>query len=99
MYKRQGIDCGSTTTKLVLINDKKEVLYSFYSSNKGNPVSLVLEELIKIRKMCADKINILGTSVTGYGEELIKHAFHTDEGVVETIAHFTAARHFKPCLL
>lgn len=90
-----GIDCGSTTTKLVLINDKKEVLYSFYSSNKGNPVSLVLEELIKIRKMCADKINILGTSVTGYGEELIKHAFHTDEGVVETIAHFTAARHFK----
>lgn len=91
-----GIDCGSTTTKLVLIGEDKSVLYSYYNSNKGNPVSLVLNELIKIRKMCADKIKILGSSVTGYGEELIKNAFHTDEGVVETIAHFTAAKYFRP---
>ena len=91
-----GIDCGSTTTKLVLVGSDKSVLYTYYSSNKGNPVSLVLGELIKIRKMCGERIQILGCSVTGYGEELIKNAFRTDEGVVETIAHFTAARHFKP---
>ena len=33
---------------------------------------------------------------TGYGEELIKHAFHLDDGIVETIAHFKAAQHFDP---
>ncbi len=41
-------------------------------------------------------MRILGSAVTGYGEELIRHAFHVDIGIVETIAHFTAARHFCP---
>ncbi len=91
-----GIDCGSTTTKLVLIGENKSILYSYYSSNKGNPVVLVREQLIKIRSLCGDRITICGSSVTGYGEELIKNAFHIDEGLVETIAHFTSARHFKP---
>ena len=35
-------------------------------------------------------------SSTGYGEELIQHAFHLDDGIVETIAHFKAAQHFDP---
>ncbi|RAZ93447.1 CoA activase, partial [Klebsiella oxytoca] len=34
--------------------------------------------------------------VTGYGEELIRAAFGVDRGVVETIAHYTAAKHFCP---
>lgn len=33
-----GIDCGSTTTKLTLISADREILYSYYSSNLGNPV-------------------------------------------------------------
>ena len=35
-------------------------------------------------------------TTTGYGEDLAKNAFHADYGVVETVAHFTAARHFLP---
>lgn len=91
-----GIDCGSTTTKLVLIGEDFSILYSYYSSNKGNPVALVKEQLIKIYDLCGDRIKICGSSVTGYGEELIKNAFHIDEGLVETIAHYTAAKHFRP---
>lgn len=91
-----GIDCGSTTTKLVLISEDRSILYSHYSSNKGNPVSLVREQLAEIYRLCGDRITICGSSVTGYGEELIKHAFRVDEGVVETIAHYTAAKHFQP---
>lgn len=90
-----GIDCGSTTTKLTLIGEDKSILYSYYSSNKGNPVSVVREQLQKIRFLCAERIEICGSSVTGYGEDLIKRAFHIDEGVVETIAHYTAAKHFQ----
>jgi len=91
-----GIDCGSTTTKLALVAEDKSLLYSFYNSNKGNPVKLVREQLGIIYRLCGDRIKICGSSVTGYGEDLIRHAFHIDEGVVETIAHYTAARYFRP---
>ena len=91
-----GIDCGSTTTKLVLISENYEILYSFYASNRGNPVELVRSELGKIYERCADRIQICGSAVTGYGEDLVKSAFCADEGLVETIAHYTAARHFRP---
>ncbi len=91
-----GIDCGSTTTKLVLISENDEILYSYYSSNRGNPVGIVKEELEKIYSLCGEKIKIKGSAVTGYGEELIQNAFGVDFGLVETIAHYTAAKHFMP---
>ncbi len=91
-----GIDCGSTTTKLVLLSEDKEILYSFYSSNRGNPVQIVKEQLEHIYQLIGDNIQIAGSAVTGYGEELIKHAFGVDLGLVETIAHYTAAKHFLP---
>lgn len=91
-----GIDCGSTTTKVVLLSENDEILYSFYNSNRGNPVQIVREQLLKIYSLCADRIRICGSAVTGYGEELIKNAFGVDLGVVETIAHYTAAKFFLP---
>lgn len=91
-----GIDCGSTTTKLALLSESNEILYSYYASNQGNPVAIVKEQLEIIYKLCDDRITIAGSAVTGYGEELIRHAFGVDIGLVETIAHYTAARYFQP---
>lgn len=91
-----GIDCGSTTTKMVLLSENKEILYSYYSSNKGDPVGIVKEQLEIIFGKCSDRIKICGSAVTGYGEELIKNAFGVDIGLVETIAHYTAAKYFQP---
>ena len=91
-----GIDCGSTTTKVVLLGKNKELLYTYYSSNRGNPVEIVREQLEKIYTLCGDRVSIRGSAVTGYGEELIKAAFGVDRGVVETIAHYTAAKYFCP---
>ena len=91
-----GIDCGSTTTKLVLLSESNEILYSFYASNEGNPVEIVRGQLEKIYGLCADRITIASSAVTGYGEELIRHAFGVDYGLVETIAHYTAAKFFQP---
>ena len=91
-----GIDCGSTTTKLVLMAEDHKLLYTYYSSNKGNPVSIVKEQLEEIYALCQNRIRIKSAAVTGYGEELIRHAFHLDHGLVETMAHFTAARYFNP---
>lgn len=90
-----GTDAGSTTVKSVVIGEKGELLYSKYQPNSGNPVPLIrkfLEELYTVNP----EINIVSSAVTGYGEEIIKNAFCYDYGIVETIAHFTAAKSFMP---
>ena len=91
-----GIDAGSTTTKIALITADGGLLYTYYHSNLGNPVSIVLEQLKKIYELCGDRIQIKGAAVTGYGEDLIKNAFSCDLGLVETVAHYKAAAHFNP---
>ena len=91
-----GIDAGSTTTKLALITADGGLLYTYYHSNLGNPVAIVLEQLRTIYAMCGDRIVIRGAAVTGYGEDLIKNAFSCDLGLVETMAHYKAAAHFEP---
>ncbi|MBR1781169.1 MAG: 2-hydroxyglutaryl-CoA dehydratase, partial [Oscillospiraceae bacterium] len=91
-----GIDAGSTTTKLALIAPDGGLLYTYYHSNQGNPVAIVKEQLEQIYALCGDRITIRGSAVTGYGEDLIKNAFRCDLGLVETVAHLNAARHFNP---
>ena len=63
---------------------------------RTNPVDVVKKELIRVRKMCGNKIIIKGSAVTGYGEDLIKNAFNIDVGLVETLAHYAAAKYFNP---
>lgn len=91
-----GIDVGSTTTKLALISEHGELLYTYYAGNKGNPLPIVQEQLVKIYDMLGGHIELAGSAVTGYGEELIQNAFDLDYGLVETVAHFTAAHFFNP---
>jgi len=91
-----GIDAGSTTTKLVLIAENGGILYSYYSSNKGDPVAIVRSQLEAIYSRFGGRVTIRAGAVTGYGEELIKNAFGLDLGLVETMAHYRAAAHFCP---
>ncbi|MGL4762487.1 MAG: acyl-CoA dehydratase activase-related protein [Sarcina sp.] len=91
-----GIDAGSTTTKLILIGENKEILHTYYSSNKGNPIEVIKNELLNIYTLLDDNKKIRSSCVTGYGEELIKSAFGVDFGIVETIAHFKAGAFFNP---
>ena len=91
-----GIDAGSTTTKMALITADGGLLYTYYHSNQGNPVAIVLEQLRELYRLCGERISIKGAAVTGYGEDLIKNAFSCDLGLVETVAHYNAARHFNP---
>ncbi|MGL4344470.1 MAG: acyl-CoA dehydratase activase-related protein [Cellulosilyticaceae bacterium] len=91
-----GIDAGSTTTKMILMDEGHRILYQYYASNKGNPVEVVKEQLKVIYELCGESVKIVSTGVTGYGEELIRSGFNMDFGIVETVAHLTAAQYFKP---
>ncbi len=90
-----GIDAGSTTVKAVAVNENEEIVCSRYLPNSGNPVPLVRDFLSDLYENYPN-IKIRGAASTGYGEEIIKAAFGMDLGVVETIAHFTAAKKFRP---
>lgn len=91
-----GIDAGSTTTKLVLITPDGKLLYNHYCSNKGQPLDIVANKLKEIYELAGDKVVIRSGAVTGYGEDLIKAGLKLDYGIVETVAHYTAASYFCP---
>ncbi|GAA0718133.1 2-hydroxyacyl-CoA dehydratase [Clostridium malenominatum] len=91
-----GIDAGSTTTKVTLIDDDGDLLYSHYGSNKGNPLNSTIEVLKAMYNIIPKEAEIVNSAVTGYGEGLIKEALCVDEGEVETIAHYKGAEFFLP---
>lgn len=94
-----GVDSGSTTTKIVLLTDDDKLLFTYYAPNNGNPVLAVKEGLASMQAHAlthSTSLHIAGSCVTGYGEELIKAAFGLDVGIIETMAHYMAARRFDP---
>ena len=90
-----GVDSGSTTIKAVLMTEDGALLMDRYGSNKGNPLPMIREFIERIYASYPN-ITIAGSAATGYGEELVKTAFRMDGGLVETMAHFTAARTLQP---
>ncbi len=91
-----GIDAGSTTTKIVLIDNEGRLLYSLYGNNEGNPLKSVIKMLDSLYKVLPETAKLRFSGVTGYGEKLIQTALNVDIGEIETIAHFTAAKQFEP---
>ncbi len=91
-----GIDAGSTTTKIVLIDRNGKLLYSLYGSNEGNPLKSVMAMLKELYKILPEKATLRYSGVTGYGEKLIQTALNVDLNEIETIAHYTAAKTFEP---
>ena len=79
-----GIDAGSTTTKIALVNEDGELLYSFYQSNNGNPLQTAIDALHDIYNILPPEVTIARACSTGYGEALMKAAFLLDDGEVET---------------
>ena len=89
-----GIDAGSTTTKLALIGEDGQLLWHFYANNQGNPIATCQNAIRELKNCLPEGAKISRSCSTGYGEALLGAAFRLDEGVVETIAHCTAAAFF-----
>ena len=97
-----GIDAGSMTTKTALISEDGKLLYSTYGSNQSNPLQTSIDAIKEIYAHMPHGVEIAGACSTGYGEALIKSALMLDEGEVETISHYYAAKFFDPdvdCIL
>ena len=91
-----GIDAGSTTTKLALIDQEGNLLYSHYGSNGGSPLNSTIKALRQLYRALPEKAWIGCSVVTGYGEALLKAALKVDYGEIETVAHHKGAEYFLP---
>lgn len=94
-----GIDSGSTTTKLLIMDEDENIVYTYYTSNQGNPLKRVLEGLAAFRRQAEERgvvFRFIASASTGYGEDLVKSALNLDYGIVETLAHLTGAQYVDP---
>ena len=94
-----GIDAGSTTTKLVLLDGEGTPIDSFYSSNQGEPVDVARDALVALHDAYEKRgveLEVASIGTTGYGEQLFARAFGADYHTVETVAHARAALAYEP---
>jgi len=94
-----GIDSGSTTTKILILDENENIIFTYYSVNQGNPLKKVVEGLKEFEQECSQKnisANFTASCSTGYGEELVKSALNMDFGIVETMAHLSGAQWVTP---
>jgi predicted CoA-substrate-specific enzyme activase len=94
-----GVDSGSTTTKMVLIDDQGRIALDYYAFNQGDHVGAVEAGFRYFTQTLEEKgvtPRIMGSAATGYGEDYVKTVFDLDMGIVETLAHYKAAQHISP---
>jgi activator of 2-hydroxyglutaryl-CoA dehydratase/predicted nucleotide-binding protein (sugar kinase/HSP70/actin superfamily) len=91
-----GIDAGSTTTKVAIVDPDGRLLYTFYGPNNGSPLDSSRNALVDALVQMPPTAFVAGSCVTGYGEALLCKGLKVDYGEVETIAHTKAAEFFLP---
>ena len=91
-----GFDMGSTTSKAVAVDAEGRILHTFYGSNQGEPLHVAVQVLRDVYAAMPPKSRVAAAGVTGYGSGLLRAALGVDVEEVETVAHWTAARHFMP---
>ncbi|MCG8670661.1 MAG: acyl-CoA dehydratase activase-related protein [Pseudomonadales bacterium] len=94
-----GLDGGSTSSKIVLIDENSEVIKKVYCLSKGNPIADMKDMMTELRQWAVDDnidLEILGFGVTGYAGDVLEKALSADCNIVETVAHMKSATHYFP---
>jgi predicted CoA-substrate-specific enzyme activase len=94
-----GIDIGSISTNLVVLDDAGRVLHEIYVRTEGRPIQVVQDGLRQIAETLQDRIRIRGVGTTGSGRELIGELVRADTITDEITAHTTGALHVGRSLL
>jgi len=88
-----GIDIGSVSTNLVVIDAEGNLLKEIYLRTQGRPIEVVDKGLKEIEAELADRLDIRGVGTTGSGRELIGELVGADTVNDEITAHKTGAMH------
>jgi len=96
-----GIDIGSVSLKILLLDENEKIIERLWLRNQGSPIESSQEGLKKLRKNLEekgilDKIRIQGVGTTGSARYLIKSVVGGDIAKTEIISHAVAASHYFP---
>jgi predicted CoA-substrate-specific enzyme activase len=91
-----GIDIGSVTTKLVVIDDSLTPVYSLYRRSSGRPVTAIQEAFRHLAGTWTGPLHVRGVGATGSGRHLASVMIGADEVRTEITAHATAAKQACP---
>jgi len=86
-----GVDIGSVSTNLVVLDEAGEVVKEIYVKTEGRPVEVVNKGLAEIWNEMGDRLEIKGVATTGSGRELIGELIGADAVNDEITAHKTGA--------
>ena len=86
-----GIDIGSVSTNLVVVDAEARVLKEIYLRTDGRPIEVVGAGLSEIRGELGGRIRIRGVGTTGSGRDLIGELVGADTVNDEITAHKTGA--------
>lgn len=90
-----GIDVGSVSTDLVIMDEKDKILSKLYLRTKGAPIRVLTEGLKQLQKDCGE-IPISGVGTTGSGRQLAGVIVGADIVKNEITAHATASQKILP---
>lgn len=91
-----GMDVGSISTNLVIIDSRHEVLFETYARVGGNPIASVQEVLVGAKTALGNGVEIAGVCTTGSGRHLVGAVVGADIVKNEITAHARAAIHLHP---
>lgn len=90
-----GIDVGSISTNLAVIDDEYDILKTVYLRTDGNPVTAVKKGITELSDL-EEKVQVTGVGTTGSGRTLAKHMVGGDVVKTEITAHAAGSRHYVP---
>ena len=88
-----GIDIGSVSTNLVVIDADGNLVKEIYLRTQGRPIEVVDRGLKEIESELAQSLDIRGVGTTGSGRELIGELVGADTVNDEITAHKTGSMH------
>lgn len=89
-----GIDIGSTTLKLVVLNNDNEIVYKNYVRHKADLTNILINELDNLKNISEDfKINITGSAGMGVAERLKVQFTQEVIAAIEVIKRFYPETH------
>ncbi len=86
-----GVDIGSVSTNVVLVDDDGRMVKEIYVRTQGRPVEVVKNALADVQAEWGDRVNICGVGTTGSGRELIGQLIGADTINDEITAHKTGS--------
>jgi predicted CoA-substrate-specific enzyme activase len=93
-----GLDIGSVSTNVVVIDDLGAVIHDIYLRTAGRPIEAVQQGLTEVRQRWGNRLRVLGVGTTGSGRELIAEFAGADVVNDEITAHKTGALHISHTL-